>query len=215
MQIKTIYRYKNPTANEDGSALVIVLLFLVLMTVIGLSSNKTTGVEIKIAANDKAYKQTFYEADGGTEVARELLEQNLSCPGGFPNDDYYIEYGDSSAFLKVGTKDFYLNVDDSTSDYSISDTNWDFYYPDNDDTDNTEDFSDSHTKVVVYGNTELSEGNALQMIAGYEGKGKSAAGGGAQIVYNLASMHEGMQNSKVTIMINYRHIIGLEGNCNY
>lgn len=214
MKFENFHKYKNPAANDDGSALIIVLLFLILLTVIGLSSNKTTSVEVKIAANDKAYKQSFYEADGGTEVARELLEQNLSCPGGFPNDDYYIDFG-ASSFLKVSNRDFYLNVDDSTSDYDISDTNWDFYYPGEDRSDDDANFSESHTKVVVYGNTQLSEGNALQMIAGYEGKGKSAAGGGAQIVYNLASMHEGMQNSRVTIIINYRHIIGLEGNCSH
>ncbi len=213
MKIKNFYKYKNPAGNEDGSSLIIVLLFLVLLTIIGVSSNKTTGVEIKIAANDKAYKQTFYEADGGTEVARELLEQNLSCPGGFPSDDFNIDYATSDS-LKVSNRDFYLNENEPTGDFP-SDTNWDFYYPDIDNTNNSEDFTDAHTKVVVYGNTELSEGNALQMIAGYEGKGKGMAGGGAQIVYNLASRHEGVQNSKVTIMINYRHIIGLEGNCNY
>jgi len=204
--------YKKRADNEDGSALILAILMLAVLTIIGISSITTSTIEIKIAANDKVYKQSFYEADGGTEVGRELLEQNIACSLGFPNDDFYI--GTAAPFVKVKKKDFYLNVDEPTGEYP-SDTNWDFYYPDNDNTDNTEDFTIPHTKVLAFGNTILSTGSALQMAAGYEGKGKGSAGGGAQIIYNIYSEHQGRQNSKSRIKINYRHLIGHEGECNY
>lgn len=210
---------KNPAGNENGSALIFAILILAVLTIIGISSNKTSTVEVKIASNDKVYKQSFYEADGGTEFGRELLEQNIACATGFPNDDFYI--GAAAPFLKVNGQAFYLNTVEPDQDYPAEgnapnlETRWDFYYPDNDDTDNTENFNLPHTKIKTFGNTELSSGNALQMVAGYEGKGKSAAGGGAKIIYDLYSRHVGNQNSRVTIMINYRHVIGQEGNCSY
>lgn len=212
MNLKKYYKYKMLADNENGFALIFAIIILAVVTIIAVSSNKTSIVEIKTASNDKVYKQSFYETDGGTEVGRELIEQNIACPTGFPSDDFYI--GVSAPFVKVSKKDFYLNTAEPTDDYP-SDTSWDFYYPDNDKTDSGENFNVPHTKVNAFGNTILSTGNALQMIAGYEGKGKSSAGGGAQIVYDLYSRHQGKQNSRVTIMINYRHIIGQEGNCEY
>jgi len=212
-------KYKALADNENGSALIFSLLILAVLTIIGVSSITTSTIEIKIASNDKVYKQSFYEADGGTEVGRELLEQNIACATGFPNDDFYI--GTATPYLKVNKKDFYLNTDEPSGDYPSSDivsdpeTHWDFYYPDTDKNDGGENFNLPHTKVKAFGNTELSTGSAIQMIAGYEGKGKGAAGGGATIVYDLYSRHQGNQNSQITIMINYRHIIGQEGDCNY
>ncbi len=212
MRMKKCDKYKILVDNENGSALIFALLILVVLTILGISSTQTSNVEIKIASNDKVYKQSFYEADGGTEFGRELLEQNIACPNGFPSDDFYI--GTAAPYLKVNANDFFMNTDEPVGDYPSA-ADWDFYYPDTDNNDNTEDFTVSHTKVKAFGNTRLSSGNALQMIAGYEGKGKAAAAGGAQIVYDLHSRHHGGQDSEVTIIINYRHVIGQEGNCEY
>ena len=76
--------------------------------------------------------------------------------------------------------------------------------------------SQPHTNIVAFGNTRLSTGSALQMASGYEGKGKGAAGGGGEIVYDVYSKHENPgRNSRACIMINYIHLIGQEGNCLY
>ncbi len=210
--------YKSLADNEKGSALILAIVILAVLTVLGIFATTTSIIETKIADNDKVYKTSFYEADGGTEVGREMLEQNIACSDGFPQDNFYI--GAASPYLKVNRRNFYLNTVEPIGDYPSADTadpesHWDFYYPDTDDTDGTENFTVPHTKVKAFGNTELSEGNALQMIAGYEGKGKGVSGGGARIVYNVYSRHQGTQNSQVTIMINYGHVIGQEGNCNY
>ncbi len=211
--MKTYKIYKILSDNENGSAIVFAILILAVLTIIGISSITTSTIETKIDTNDRLYKQTFYEADGGTEVARELLEQNIACAGGFPNDDFYIG---PSPFLKVSQRDFYLNTTEPSSDYpSAIVGSWDFYYPDTDNTDNAENFDVPHTKVKTFGNTILSTGSAIQMAAGYEGKGKSAAAGGAQIVYAIYSRHQGFRSSRSTIMINYRHIMGQEDICQY
>ncbi len=53
-------------------------------------------------------------------------------------------------------------------------------------------------------------GAGLQMLAGYEGKGKGIASGGGQIVYTIFSQHMGRSNSESVVAIQWRHFIGLE-----
>jgi hypothetical protein len=72
------------------------------------------------------------------------------------------------------------------------------------------------TNIVAWGETRLSSGSAIQMAAGYEGKGKSAATGGGIIAYTIHSRHEHRQtNSESHIVIEYNHLIGQEGDCKY
>lgn len=73
-----------------------------------------------------------------------------------------------------------------------------------------------HTNVVAFGVTELSTGSAIQMAAGYEGKGKGAGAAGGQIVYDIHSRHEyRARQANSHIMTEYRHVIGQEGDCPY
>jgi len=49
--------------NEDGSALLISLLILLLLTLLGIFATNTTNIEIQIAGNDKLHKLGFYAAE--------------------------------------------------------------------------------------------------------------------------------------------------------
>jgi len=70
--------------NEKGSAIVVALLTLVALTIIGIIASTTSRIETQIATHDVLYKQAFYEADGGTEICREFIEQNCPVPAGSP-----------------------------------------------------------------------------------------------------------------------------------
>lgn len=192
-----------PIRNNEGSALLMALLILLVVTVIGVSSMRTSSVEVKIASNDRLYKTSFYAAEGGTEVGRELVEQNLACATGFSSD---VISGKNSKSVKLTDRRFAFKETPPAGDYP-SDSEYDIRWPD--------DTTVPHTNVVAYGNTELSTGSAIQMAAGYEGRGKGAAGGGAQIIYNIYSRHQGRQKSTACIRVNYRHVIGQEGPCKY
>ena len=61
----------------------------------------------------------------------------------------------------------------------------------------------------------LAAGGAIQMAAGYEGKGKGAPSGGAHILYDIYSEHLGRFNSKSMVLLQWRHVIGMEGSCLY
>jgi hypothetical protein len=78
--------------NEEGSALVIALFALLLLTLIGIGGNDTASTEIQIAANDKFHKLSFYAGEAGRAyVASDIAlygPNNISVGSGinFPND---------------------------------------------------------------------------------------------------------------------------------
>ena len=197
-----VYMKKKQFLNkEEGSITVLALILLALLTLLGIAVTTTSSIEVQIAGNDDRHKKALYEADGGTEVGFEMLEQNIACPNGF-NSTVPFDIVDVTVF----TKAFWLIENEPTSDYP-SDTIRDIRIYNTD--------TGPHTNVSIYGSTQLSTGSAIQMVAGYEGKGKGAGSGGAHIIYNVYSKHMGRDNSRSMVMTQWRHMIGQEGACNY
>ncbi|RKX65362.1 MAG: hypothetical protein DRP42_04895 [Tenericutes bacterium] len=187
---------------EDGSITVLALVLLALLTLLGIAATTTSSIEVQIAGNDDRHKKALYEADGGTEVGFEMLEQNIACPNGFINfSGSSMDIDDVTVF----TKAFWLIENEPTSDYP-SDAVRDI---------RINRTASAYTNLSIYGSTQLSTGSAIQMVSGYEGKGKGAGSGGAHIIYNVYSKHMGRDNSRSMVMTQWRHMIGQEGACNY
>jgi len=187
---------------EDGSITVLALVLLALLTLLGIAATTTSSIEVQIAGNDDRHKKALYEADGGTEVGFEMLEQNIACPNGFINfSGSSMDIDDVTVF----TKAFWLIENEPTSDYP-SDAIRDI---------RINRTASAYTNLSIYGSTQLSTGSAIQMVSGYEGKGKGAGSGGAHIIYNVYSKHMGRDNSRSMVMTQWRHMIGQEGACNY
>lgn len=183
-------------SNQRGGALVIALLMLVVLTILGIAAVITSTVELQISGHDKVYKRCFYAADGGTEMGSELLEQSIEERNWADNTD--------RGNVRVTNGDFYLNRETDTPDAIPSDTNRDAFYP------ATASGSDPHTNLKVRGRGELSTGSAIQLAAGYEGKGKSAAAGGAWIVYDVRAQfvdNRGNRGNQATIDLGWRHMM--------
>jgi len=51
--------------NENGSAIVVALMLLSLLTVIGIWSTRKSNIETMISGNEVARKQTFFRTEGG------------------------------------------------------------------------------------------------------------------------------------------------------
>ena len=62
-------RPSGPRRSEAGSAYVLTLLALVVLTILGLALVFTTGTEVQIATNERNTSRTFYSADSGLGVA--------------------------------------------------------------------------------------------------------------------------------------------------
>ncbi|WDN87649.1 hypothetical protein BuS5_00617 [Desulfosarcina sp. BuS5] len=186
---------KLSVCNQNGSVLLISVVILMLLTLLGIFATTTSTIEIQIAGNDKWHKMAFYNADGGVEASKELIEQNIELRG-FPSVTPlpYVLGG-----VGIYSVDFFMNPDIDAN--MPSDTNRNVSIP------AKPSSSVPHTNILIGGNTSLSTGSALQMIAGYEGKGKGAAGGGGQVVYDIRSRREGINNARATIMGRWRHVM--------
>jgi Tfp pilus assembly protein PilX len=71
--------------NEKGAVLVTGLLLLLVLTILGMVAMMTTGMELKIARNDRSAKRVFYVAEAGTEDARSRL-QSVGSTSPIPDD---------------------------------------------------------------------------------------------------------------------------------
>ena len=60
--------------NEDGVVVVLALMILVLLTIFSVSATHTSNTELAIAGAEVVYQQNFYEAEGATIEAVELME---------------------------------------------------------------------------------------------------------------------------------------------
>lgn len=171
---------KNPVRNnEEGTVLITALMMLVLLTVIGITASTTTNIELQIAGNEKLYKMAFYTADGGTETGYELLEQNIE-ERGFD--------GSPVGSVTVNNLDFWSQTAEPGSD------------------DASLTLGGAQVGLRIYGNAALSTGGAIQLISGYEGKGKGAGGSGAYLVHEIKS-RSNESNAQSNIHARWRHMI--------
>jgi len=216
-----------PLKNENGFVLVISLIMLVILTLMGTFALNTTTSELQISGNDRVAKDAFYHADGGTEAAIELVEQNFSCPVGFKKLEPITD-NDPATFVSIGGIDVFdrkfavretaADVAGAAAGAKITDTDFpsntirSIRIPGNPAIRN--DVA-PHTNIAAYSSTQYAAGNALEMAAGYEGKGHSAAGGGGIRAVEIVSAHIGNRNALSKIHLQWRHVIGQEGDCNY
>lgn len=225
--------YKNRPqilANEGGFVLIAAIMVLLILVIIGMSATTTSIIESKIAGADKAYKKTFYAADGGTEVGSELLEQNISCPGGFTSAVSNVlpdkTAGSNGIPIYVADMTLYQLAPPTLSPSALAlgpnnGDNFETCFPAPCDAGAALSSDALKHYLSIGGVTQPSKGGALQQLAGYEGKGKGAAGGGGTKLYDIYSRYYGAltkdntYNSETLIFVEWRHVIGQEGACNY
>lgn len=85
-----------PVGNERGSALIITVLVLLLLTIIGLSATTGTDTELLIAGNEKQAAQNFFNASAGTASAMEV-------PTGWLTSAYLVSINDNLTSLADAT----------------------------------------------------------------------------------------------------------------
>lgn len=82
-----------PLKNQEGSAVVMALLALVVLTIIGVASMNTNVIENQIVRNEKIYQDNFYRAESSAMQGLQML--NTAEPDELKNRDF-----DTFAWLK-------------------------------------------------------------------------------------------------------------------
>ena len=86
--------------NEEGSAIVIALIILVLLTMIGITATDNTVIELQIVRNEAIYRQNFYRAEAAVIEAAEILEDTTNTADLFPATTTY-SWLQSNAFANA------------------------------------------------------------------------------------------------------------------
>ncbi len=60
--------------SECGSALIIVMFILVMLSIIGIDALKQSDIELQISRNDRVYKQNLFYAEGAVVFAGQRME---------------------------------------------------------------------------------------------------------------------------------------------
>lgn len=121
----------NPLDNENGSAIVLALVILAVLTIIGISASTTSTVELKIVRNEKIHHQNFYYAEAGVYEGAQRIEQEsnpevqlIAATTGYDwLNDNAVDYSTSANWLDSGQASG--NVNDN-SDPSLIDPNASF-----------------------------------------------------------------------------------------
>lgn len=103
--------------DEKGAALVISLLFLTLLSVLGVAGIITSSTDVKIASNYRSSIQAFYAAEAGAEEARIRLK------GSQPSDKIIKDpnYPDSKWTAYILTSGSWTTSDDPDyNDYNTA-----------------------------------------------------------------------------------------------
>ena len=172
------------TSNQTGSALVVAMIVLAILGALGLAALDVADLNIFISANDRDSKGTFFHADSGVNVGHEFLE-------GAIDDVNSTFYGNNATdWLSQTFADFNstadLNSTNSLSIYAIG-----------------TQATSVRSGILARG---YMEGSAMQIGAGYEGAGKSAAHGGTFTTFLIRSHREGARNSVAEVDMGWRHI---------
>jgi hypothetical protein len=75
----------NMLNSENGSVLIVALIFLVLLTLMGVAATTTTNIELQIAHNEISAKNDFYSAEAAAMENIQELENagdSIKSPGG-------------------------------------------------------------------------------------------------------------------------------------
>ena len=169
---------------ERGYVLITVLLMLLVLTVIGIAALGTSSIENLLSGNIRLRESNLAQADGCVEISTALIEQavRLQNTAGFSN------IADAGLPAELRSTEFDYSAADNTPDVVC-------------DAGGARSITVDIDKMYEY----IIPGSSLEMLAGYEGLGKSSANS-TYVFYRINSSGTGLASSSATVGTIYRHM---------
>lgn len=71
--------------NEEGyMAILASMMFLALLTILGLAASRTANTEVLMSGNEIRYQRNFYRAEGAAMEAADILQHTLNLKDNLP-----------------------------------------------------------------------------------------------------------------------------------
>jgi len=175
---------------EKGSALIIGLMIVAILSIIAINTIKTTNTEIQISGNDKWQKEAYTHADGGTHIAIQLVEL-CEERAGFDdaNMGNFVEGDITGSALN-------LYMDSVPNVLKINDTNRSAVFPRN------ALPTQPHTNISIGSRRVTLKGDDITADNGYDA-GKTA---GTARAYVLLSQRLGANKAESAVRLDYTHV---------
>ena len=103
--------------NQNGSALLLALLILMMLTLMGISATTTSTIGVQLAGNEKNHEMAFYAAESGWQEALNWLDTQ------YPGVTQEVGWDASSDTFSPGDKhdapDYISLADDNNTGYYL------------------------------------------------------------------------------------------------
>lgn len=197
--------------HQQGYILVTGLLFLLVITMVGVASMNLSTVDYKISSNTAFHVDAFENAETARQTAgSELLFQYIKNRdwSGF---GFTIPAGvtvvDTNRALFMGNEESTADLRNGVyGDVSTLTTDLQFALDGNADGDTNDGVDAVANIMVIKTDTRAAEGANTAQLSGYEGDGKGAAGGGTYNFFMLMSQGRSAANAAATTATDYRYV---------
>lgn len=190
-------KLKQRVIKDSGYALFTSLVFLLILTTLGVVGMQSSTLEYRMGTNTAFHEQAFQSADGGRRATTTLLDHHIQARGwngvDMPSGMGVREENGEAVMLflpaasQTTAEDLQL-VHGPTKDIQYE----------------QDPLSSSIAVVEVATITNKGAGSA--QLSGYQGLGKSLAVGGFANIYEVRSTGSAKGNATTTVASNYRLI---------
>lgn len=195
---------------QTGMVLVICLIMLLVLTLVAAVAMRTTTVDLQMTTNTMLKTRALQGSESGRVIASSVISDhvyyrgwpwnvsataNFTIPGELTvtdtNSEFWVSNNAPLGDLSAGSEDLTYMVDGTD--------------PVDGDYDDQEDINSTIyvTKVA----TVPAPGSSTAQVAGYEGLGAGAAGGGAYIFFDIRSRGTAPGNARDITGVDYRHVV--------
>ncbi|MBQ0784719.1 MAG: hypothetical protein KBT66_10840 [Amphritea sp.] len=196
---------------QSGYILVTGLLFLLVITLVGVTSMNLSTVDYKISSNTAFHVDAFENAESARQTAgSELLFEYIKNRG-WTGIGFSVPTGvvvdDDTRDLFMGNEETVAELRDGIyGDISVLTTDLQFALDGNGDGDTNDGVDAVANIMVIKTDTRAAEGSNTAQLSGYEGDGKGAAGGGFYNFFMLMSQGTSAANASATTSTDYRYV---------
>jgi hypothetical protein len=203
MKARKKLRYYLGGDNEQGTAIIMALLILLVLSVIGVYAVSTSTVETNITGVERGFQEAFYTADSGEPIGlyltKLILHNNYQQVSDLPPDWQAVVQ--SSLFTELYSYTRNMNtIYSSTPDINVSG--------------NTSLGLPGYVQLIIDIDrlqSQLMPGGGIEFAAGYESIGMGG-GGDIGVLYSLDSVGRyGLRGAESRIYLGYLYVPGMAG----
>ena len=177
--------------SQDGMVLIVSLLLLLVATVVGITALSTSTTKVMIAGNQRLSEMNFSSADGGISASVPIIETTA-----------YDRTVSATYAALVISADFTNEITGALAqDGDTASASPDIRFALGSGT-----FATTVSVDVDYLYAGSPAGSAIEFASGYEGFGKGAGSGGAEVYYTVNSLSEGDAGSESGVYAVYRYV---------